>query len=80
MFDYNSALVCEGVIGDGCGGGRVFYIKDATLFAHDPTTNKDFLLLKNLQNAISLEKKGCLLFIGFLEKELCFDLSKMSII
>jgi len=79
ILDINSPLVCEGIIGDGCGGGRLFYIKESRLFAHDPMTKSDILLLKNLQNAIRVEKNGCIITIELQEKTLYFDLSKMSL-
>jgi len=78
-IDRNSPLVCEGIVGDGCGGGRLFYIKESRLFAHDPMTKSDILLLENLQNAIRVEKNGCIITIEFQEKRLYYDLSEMRL-
>ncbi|HFB54221.1 MAG TPA: thiamine biosynthesis protein ThiF, partial [Sulfurimonas autotrophica] len=39
-FSKDSPLVCEGIIGDGCGGGRFFAVEDETLFAYDPLTQE----------------------------------------
>lgn len=78
MFDLDSPLVCQGVIGDGCGGGRIFYIEKDTLFAYDPYAQMQILLLEDVQNAVSLEKKSCLLYIGLRDETFVFDLSKFQ--
>ena len=44
-FDLNSPLVCEGIIGDGCGGGRIFYIKDNILNVYDPQTKETIIFM-----------------------------------
>jgi hypothetical protein len=77
-IDLSSPLVCEGIVGDGCGGGRVFYIRDATLFAYDPYTGLEVLLCAGVEGAISLEKKGCILTISFEESSMMFDISKFK--
>jgi len=77
-FDLNSPLVCEGIIGDGCGGGRIFFVKQSTLFVHDPITQVDTLLLKNLQKTQKISKSKCIITIECESKTLQFDLSKME--
>lgn len=60
-FDLDSALVCEGIVGDGCGGGRVFYVKEDKLFAYDPYAKTHRELLKNLLHVESISKKACII-------------------
>ena len=77
-FDLDSALVCEGIIGDGCGGGRLFFVEDETLFAYDPITKERFELLKNVKNAESISKDACLVTIISETDNIIFDLSKLE--
>jgi len=76
-FNLNSKLVCEGIIGDGCGGGRIFYIKDGILKAYDKFTNTEITLLKDINNPISISKKGCIIFIECEKESIRFDLSAL---
>lgn len=77
-FDTNSHLACEGIIGDGCGGGRIFYIEDETLFAFYPQTNEKTLLLNNVIDAKEISKKGCVISILCVDVEIKFDLSALK--
>ncbi len=77
-FDLASPLVCEGIVGDGCGGGRIFYIEDEKLFAYDPYSKARIQLLEELHNVISLSKKSCIIRIVCEDKNLEFDLSKLD--
>ena len=77
-FDLDSPLVCEGVIGDGCGGGRLFIVEEETLKAYDPERKESFTLLKDVKNAISLSKSGCLISIKSKKELIEFDLSSMT--
>ena len=79
-FDLNSPLVCEGIIGDGCGGGRLFVVEDETLKAYDPTTKETFTLLKDISNVVNISKSACLITIVCKEEQVVFDLSSMSIV
>ena len=79
-FDLDSPLVCEGIIGDGCGGGRLFVIEDETLFAYDPITKESFTLLKELGNVQSISKSACLITIVLKCDNLVYDLSKLELI
>jgi len=77
-FDLDSPLVCEGVIGDGCGGGRIFTIEDNMLKAYDPQSKELIVLLEKIYMPKSISKKGCILFIECENEEFEFDLSIMS--
>ena len=78
-FDLNSPLVCEGIVGDGCGGGRIFHIKDDTLFAYDPKTKEEIPLLQDIQGAKSISKKACIITIECEDEILEFDLPSMRV-
>lgn len=77
-FDLNSPLVCEGIIGDGCGGGRFFVVKDSVLKAYDPQSKESIVLLKDVSDAISISKKACIITIKCEGQIIEFDLSLMS--
>lgn len=74
-FDLSSPLVCEGIIGDGCGGGRIFFIEDEKLKVYDPTTQASRVLLENLADVSSISKSGCIITIQQDQKTTHFDLS-----
>jgi len=77
-FDLNSPLVCEGIVGDGCGGGRIFSIVDGILKAYDPQSKEEIVLLKDIKNAKTLSKKACTLFIECENQKIEFDLPSMK--
>ena len=77
-FDLESPLVCEGIIGDGCGGGRIFFIESDALQVYDPTTKKRRVLLEEVNKARSLSKMGCKIIIILQEREIEFDLSSVD--
>ncbi|QSZ41157.1 thiamine biosynthesis protein ThiF [Sulfurimonas aquatica] len=77
-FDLNSALVCEGIIGDGCGGGRVFFVEDETLKTFDPLTKSSTLLLEGIVDALSVSKKACIITISTKSQEIKYDLSLLQ--
>lgn len=76
-FDLDSPLVCEGIIGDGCGGGRIFYIKEEKLFAYDPYTKVNIELLDKLKNPVSISKKACIISIVLSGEKVFLDLSSL---
>jgi len=76
-FDLNDPLVCEGIIGDGCGGGRIFFVDIDTLFAYDPQSKSRMMLLKELNNIQSISKKGCVIELHFQDTVRYFDLSSL---
>ncbi|TKI69289.1 thiamine biosynthesis protein ThiF [Sulfurimonas crateris] len=77
-FDLSEPLVCEGIVGDGCGGGRIFFIKYETLYAHDPLSKDNRELLKNIKKAQKISKRGCIITIECQEQKIEFDLSKVA--
>jgi hypothetical protein len=77
-FDLDSPLVCEGIIGDGCGGGRIFFVEENVLKAYDPQSNSKITLLEDIVNARELSKSGCKLFIMCKSVRIEFDLSSMT--
>ncbi|MDF1878914.1 thiamine biosynthesis protein ThiF [Sulfurimonas sp. SAG-AH-194-C20] len=77
-FDLDSPLVCEGIIGDGCGGGRIFFVEDETLFAYDPQSKDKKEILSKLYNIVEISKKGCIISLVFEDEVRCFDLSSLQ--
>ena len=77
-FDLSSPLVCEGVIGDGCGGGRIFFIKEDTLFVHDPITKENRTLLTALSKVKKISKSACIITLECIENDIEFDLSTIK--
>ena len=77
-FDLDSPLICEGIVGDGCGGGRLFFVENETLFAYDPQTQEKMLLLKEIKNAIKITKKACVIFIECSAEIISLDLSTLK--
>jgi len=71
-------ISCIGIIGDGCGGGREFIIENNTLYAHDPLTKEDIILLKKIKGAKSILKQNCILHITCEHESFEFDLSKIG--
>lgn len=79
-FDMSSPLVCEGIVGDGCGGGRIFFIKEDALMVHDPVTKEEMVLCDNLKGVQKIDKHGCHITLSLKENNLVFDLSLMSLV
>ena len=77
-FKPDSPLVCEGIIGDGCGGGRFFAVEDETLFAYDLLTQERIVLLREVKHAIKVTKKACIITIECEKETLKFDLSSLA--
>ena len=77
-FDLNDPLICEGIVGDGCGGGRIFHIKDNSLKAYDPQTQEAFTLLEPIFDANKVSKNACILTVECENKDIKFDLSLMK--
>ncbi len=77
-FDLDNPLVCEGIVGDGCGGGRLFMVEDEILFAYDPQTQEKILLLKDIFEAESVKKSGCIIEIKCSSNIVIFDLSSLK--
>ena len=77
-MDGFNKLSCIGIIGDGCGGGREFIIEDETLYAHDPQTKENIILLRDIKMPKSISKRGCILYIECKNDSFEFDLSSMK--
>ena len=75
VLDSNNPLMCEGIIGDGCGGGRIFFVEDSTLKAYDPQTKESFILLDKIPNPKRISKKACVITIECEGETIEFDLS-----
>ena len=73
-----SRLSCRGVVGDGCGGGREFFIEDGKLYAYDEMTKQKMLLLEDIKNAQAIRKKGCIITIACRDEVIDFDLSLLK--
>ncbi|UCN00937.1 thiamine biosynthesis protein ThiF [Sulfurimonas sp. SWIR-19] len=76
-FDLSSPLVCEGIVGDGCGGGRIFYVQDEKLQTFDPVTKMSMILLENVKNAQKISKSACIITIECSDQTREFDLSSL---
>ena len=77
-FNIDSNLICEGIVGDGCGGGRLFMVEDGKLKAYDPQTTESRVLLEDVQMAKSISKSGCVVTITCENDTIKFDLSSMA--
>ena len=77
-FDLASPLVCEGIIGDGCGGGRLFSVEENELRVYDPQSNEVIVLLENIITPKSISKSSCILKIKCEKCEINFDLSALK--
>ncbi|MFT7860375.1 MAG: thiamine biosynthesis protein ThiF [Sulfurimonas sp.] len=77
-LDLNSPLVCEGLIGDGCGGGRIFFVEDAKLKVYDPFTKETAVLLELSSEVKSIKKSACIITIEYTEDTQEFDLSNIQ--
>jgi len=77
-LNISGELMCEGIIGDGCGGGRFFAVEDETLFAYDPLTQERIILLREIKNAQKVSKKACIITIICENNTLNFDLSTLK--
>ena len=71
-------ISCMGIIGDGCGAGREFFVKNETLCVYDPYTEENMILLEDIQGAKSISKHRCILTIECEVEEIKFDLSALK--
>ena len=67
-----------GIIGDGCGGGREFFVEGEVLYAFDPYTKEMMTLLEDVQNAKGISKHRCVLTIECENEVIKFDLSELQ--
>ena len=75
---FGASSWCEGIIGDGCGGGRIFFTCKDSLKTYDPLTKEVMTLLETLNEPQNISKKGCQLFFTCKQKKMIFDLSTMK--
>lgn len=79
-FNLDSSLVCEGIIGDGCGGGRIFFTEKIELFVYDPTTQERHFLVALPEVIQEISKDACIITLQTEKKVYKYDLSQMKII
>lgn len=79
MMD-GSRLECMGIVGDGCGGGRLFVLEEGVLSANDPATKEKMVLLEGIKDAQKLSKSGCIITIECSDEKIEFDLSLMKVV
>ena len=77
---FNEKLTCKGIVGDGCGGGRIFTVENCKLKTYDPLTKEFMTLLDGVDDAKSISKKGCIVTIECVDKFIKFNLSTMSLV
>ena len=77
---HGSKLHCVGIVGDGCGGGREFFIEHETLYVYDPVTKTTTKLADAIAKPLEISKKGCKIFITTQTGVLTFDLSLLRFI
>ncbi len=77
-FNLESPLVCEGIIGDGCGGGRVFFIENSILKTFDPKSKEILSLLEDVIDVKQISKKGCSIFMECSDEIIEFNLSSLK--
>lgn len=77
-FDLNSPLVCEGIIGDGCGGGRIFFVEDEKLQVYDPFTKYVKVLFSGIKDVQKISKSGCIISLQRADDLQEFDLSTLK--
>ena len=77
-FDLNDPLICEGIVGDGCGGGRLFMVENGVFKAYDPTTKEYYELLEDIEKPLSISKSKCIVTIVCEDETIEFDLSAMK--
>jgi len=67
-----------GRIGDGCGAGRIFLLFATEIKAFNPENQEYFEVVQELNQATSIEKNGCDLFIEDADGKYIFNLAMMK--
>ena len=82
MLLQHPQALCAGIIGDGCGGGRLFMADtfNNKVKVYYPEDGTMMTLLENLSEPSGISKRGCELFIANTNAHtiMKFDLSKME--
>ena len=73
VFDFD-----VGRFGDGCGAGRIFLLFSTEIKAFNPENQEYFDVVQELNQATSLEKNGCDLFIEDADGKYIFNLAMMK--
>jgi hypothetical protein len=71
---------CEGIAGDGCGGGRIFFTDKNSVKVFDPVSKEVMTLVTDLEEPLGISKKECRLFFTCKGKLNVFDLSAMQLV
>lgn len=74
----DAALQVEGIVGDGCGGGRIFYIEGERLLAYDPVSNESMELCRGIHMPKAISKKGCVVRVACENEIVEFELSSLT--
>lgn len=78
----NPKDMCIGIIGDGCGGGRIFIADTGhdMIKVYEPENGEVFIIMQDISMPKSISKKGCILSIQTDDKHelIEFDLSSMT--
>ena len=78
-YSASSKISCMGIIGDGCGGGREFFVKEQTLYSYDPYTKQTMALFSPIYKAKKISKHRCVISIECEEEMVKIDLSSLII-
>ena len=78
MIANSKKISCIGIVGNGCGGGREFIVQNGILFANDPQTDENIILLQNIHMPKKISKSGCIITIECQDKNINFDLSALK--
>ncbi|MFT5661502.1 MAG: hypothetical protein ACI9TV_002148 [Sulfurimonas sp.] len=79
MDGFDKKISCLGIIGDGCGGGREFYVENDALYSYDPYTKENMILFEPVYKAKSISKHRCMLSIECEDETVNIDLSTLKI-
>ncbi len=77
-YSASSKISCMGIIGDGCGGGREFFVKDQTLYSYDPYTKQTMTLFTPVYKAKAISKHRCTISIKCEDETIKIDLTSIK--
>ena len=78
MVGSSEKISCMGIIGDGCGGGREFFVEDETLYSYDPYTKQTMTLFAPIYKANTISKHRCTISIECENETIKIDLSAIK--
>lgn len=79
MVGSSKKISCMGIIGDGCGGGREFFIENETLYSYDPYTKQTMTIFAPVYKAKTISKHRCVISIECEGEVVQIDLSDIKI-